>query len=673
MSEEAIRGHFRLMRELGFNCLKGIMVCPGTSRRQVMHWALDEGIMPWWYGEGGWEAITDELLDRLGIARDTPVERIRADQRFLAYQERLMRERVDRQAHERRDRPADARLRGMFSFDMELDEEGAKLVVAWLKETYGTVEELTRAWNMHHAGIPRPASIWRTWDEVEATVVENLDDRDYRRRRDIVRFKADLYLRLLCERARDSLERDPHAPVRAGGEMSLFLPFAARATDMEGIADVMADHGSFYPSIHLAWHFEESGFEYVPEVYLQSSLVQDWFKGGWCAGWETTGGPQQLSGGKGLAPGIEDTIAGFTVDGGVMAQLMLSYLAAGFKGFGLWCWSARSAGWEAGEYALLDRNNRVTDRARVAGAIGRAARRYRDELWGARKEPLVGVYTSFDNDALWAAISREGRDLFRYMGVRGRIGAGRALCMANVPWEHVTATDIAHDLAGRYAVIYLPTVIALDDATLARLTTFVAEGGRLVVDMPSLWYDDYGRLLDTGVGSPFEKLFGCTFDDGQYSSNVKRRLRGAVLEGFVCDLTATTARVVEAYDTGGPAITENALGDGTAVILGYEGSLACYRDRSRERATELVGDILGPLHSPYACEGAYVYRLAAPAADHYFLVNAEGAKAVTLDTKDFRYEGAIDVLSDKPIDPGAPLELPSHGGRWLRYAKRERG
>ena len=83
------------------------------------------------------------------------------------------------------------------------------------------------------------------------------DTREYRRLRDIMRYKADLYLEHLRSRATAAREASPEAPSRAGGEMALFLPFAARSTDMEGIADVMAEFGSFYPSIHLAWHFEE--------------------------------------------------------------------------------------------------------------------------------------------------------------------------------------------------------------------------------------------------------------------------------------------------------------------------------------------------------------------------------------------------------------------------------
>ena len=109
MTEDDFRRHFRLMKELGFTCLKGTMLLPGTDKRKFMHAALDEGIIPWWYDEGGWEAITDELLAKLGIPLDTPVPEVRKNERFLAHQEEVFRARIDRPLALRADQglPAD--------------------------------------------------------------------------------------------------------------------------------------------------------------------------------------------------------------------------------------------------------------------------------------------------------------------------------------------------------------------------------------------------------------------------------------------------------------------------------------------------------------------------------------------------------------------------------------
>jgi len=666
MTEADIRAHFRLMKELGFTCLKGFMTCPGTTPEQIMHMALDEGIAPWWYDEGGWEPITDKLLDELGIPRDTPVAEIRSNKVFLDYQTKVFRERIDVLAGagegdgEGPDIP--------YSFDMKLDPKAVPHFVTWLRKSYGSLKALNDAWNMHHAGIAEGKTLWQTWREAEAGILD-VNPKEYRHVRDILRFKADVYLATLRRKVDRALQRDPNEPYRAGGEMGLFLPFAARATDMEGIAEEMARGGSFYPSIHLSWHFEEVDFEVVRPVYMQASLAQDWFKGGWAATWESTGGPQQLSGGKAWEPAGAAKTAGFTVDDGVMTQLMLSYLAAGFKGFGHWCWNGRSAGWEAGEYALLGRDGKPTARTIKVGQIGQAARRWRDELWAAHKEPLVGVFVDFDNEAMWAAISVCGRDKFRHVPIHARVGVSRALINHNVPWEHVTATDLRKGLARRYRVIYLPAAIALSGDLLDILSNYVCDGGRLVLDMPGAYYDEFGRLLPTGEGTPFEGIFGCVIRDYQYSSNVPRSIEGVALDGFVLDLGLTSAQALAHYDSGAPAIAENRLGKGAGVVLGYEASLTCCRPGDIVAEEMLVRHALGEHCAPYGCDGAIAYRLAAPAADHYFLINDGPATSVTLDTRDQSYHAATDAVTQEALEIGAPIELPAHSGRWLRYAR----
>ncbi|MFW6066104.1 MAG: beta-galactosidase, partial [Planctomycetota bacterium] len=464
MDEDDIRRHFRLMKELGFTCLKGLLLCPDTDRKKVQHMALDEGIIPWWFGEGGWE-FSEELLRKLGIDPDAPIEEIRSNEKFLAHQEQVMRRRIE--SPPVRGRAANQPGEGAvpFSFDMELEDGAIDAFVDWLKETYSTVENLKEAWNYQHAGIGGRDMDWQSWDEVRENI-RKAPRKEYRHYRDILRFKADVFLDRVRRRAERFCSSDANAPFRAGGEMGLFLPFAARAMDMEGIAELMADYGSFYPSMHLSWHFEETNFEVPRAVYLQASLAADWFKGGWSATWESTGGPQQLSGGKGWTPDAAAETPGFTVDENVMTQLMLSYLAAGFRGFGFWCWSARTAGWEAGEFALLDRNNNVTERARQAGRIGQAARRFRDELWQSQKEPLVGVFSDFDSDAMWAAASVVGREKYKEMPVQARIGSARAFQQRNVPFEHVSGRDLRAGLADRYKVIYLPAILSLDQELL---------------------------------------------------------------------------------------------------------------------------------------------------------------------------------------------------------------
>jgi beta-galactosidase len=431
----------------------------------------------------------------------------------------------------------------------------------------------------------------------------------------------------------------------------------------------MAEGGSFYPSIHPGWHFEEADFEFPRPAYMQASLAADWFKGGWSASWESTGGPQQLSGGK--APFVEDVrdrVAGFTIDAGTIRQLLLSYVAAGFRGFGLWCWNARAFGWEAGEYALLDRGQRPCARTIAAGRIGAACSRLRDELWQARKEPLVGLFQDFEADAFYAALAVGGRDMYRQWPARARIGAARALIDANIPWEHVTARDLRAGLAGRYRILFLPAQLAVDPAMLESLVPWVEGGGRLVLDAPGAWYGYDGRLLPTEEGSAFERLFGCRIADFQYSraNHVLWSIGGRPMEGFTLELVPTRARVRERFDDGRPCVSEHRLGAGSAVVLAHEAALACWRPGNRWMQHRLVRHLLGARRPSFACAGAIVYRLAAPGADHYFLLADGPARRVRLRLRGHTYAAWEDPIAEQTLSVGAPIEIGAHDARWIR-------
>jgi beta-galactosidase len=66
MTEDDMRRHFRMMKELGFTNLKQTMGTKAWPREKILSVALEEGIIPFWYGEGGWEDITPELLKKSG-------------------------------------------------------------------------------------------------------------------------------------------------------------------------------------------------------------------------------------------------------------------------------------------------------------------------------------------------------------------------------------------------------------------------------------------------------------------------------------------------------------------------------------------------------------------------------------------------------------------------------
>lgn len=668
-TELDMRNHFRLMKKLGFTNLKQTMPTPEWPEEETLRIALEEGIIPFWYGEGGWEDITPALLKKLGISPDTPIEKIRTDKRMLEYQKKILEKHLAGWNKEKVEGYIYPHIP-----DAVLRRDDLPLFRKWVRQQYPTIESLSKAWNQYEVGIK--SNPYKSWEDFEKDALIKYDPngsdiipsegREYGFVRDVLRFKADMYVENIKKWKKLQF---PEQPQRAGGEMGLFLPFAARGTDMEGIAEVMKDLGSFYPSIHLAWHFEENDYEVTRSIYMQSSICTDWFKGGWAATWESTGGPQQFSGGKGWTRQANETTAGYTVDEGTITQLLLSYLAGGFKGVGLWSWNYRRAGWESGEYALLNRQNEAGPRAIRAGQIAKAADKYRDELWKAHKEPYVGVFVNWDNEALWAAVAGPNRTHFKNYPIHARIGISRALIDANIPWEHVTATDLRKGLGGRYKVIYLPAQVAVNEDLFPVFEKYVREGGRLVIDAPGVWWNEHGLVLNTGKGSAFERIFGVSIADMAYANNVKYRIQQHELTGFVFDLQPTTAAVIEKFHSGKPAVTENKLGKGSAVILGADASFCMKKKGNTFMQDWTVKHTMGPYESPYAGENGIVYRLASPAADHYFVMNDREKKWVTINTKNYKYISVVDAVTRESLDLNKPFEVEAYSGRWLRFEK----
>ncbi len=682
MTEDEMREQYRVMRELGFTNLKQTMGTPEWPATRVLEVALEEDVIPFWYDIGGWERITPELLEQLGLPKDMQIDEALENPVMRSYQANVLKKRI---GYEKVPTTViegtnlqEAGLSDWSNTDIRLyndpvlRDDAVPAFKAWVRDRYETIEDLVDAWNQYEVGIcDHPYTSWKEFEE--DTLPERHVRREYGFVRDVLRFKADYSTERIKHAAAQARARDPEEPQRAGGEMGLFLPFAWRGTDMESIAEVMKGAGSFYPSIHLAWHFQEVNLEACRTIYMQASITADWFKGGWAATWESTGGPQQLSGGKPISadatPHTAHEPPSFTVNAGTMQQLLLSYLAGGLKGCGLWSWNYRKAGWEGGEFALLTRQLKPGDRAKAAGAIARAAKRLRREIWQAHKEPMVGLFQNWDNEAIWACVSERGRDIFRHYPIQSRVGASRILINGNIPWEHVTPSDLRAGLADRYDVIFLSGQLALQEDVLVLLRAYVERGGRVVLDSPGGWYNTRGVVLDTGRGSAFERLFGAELADFQHTRNLPRTVDNVAVDGFITEIAPTDARIVKRFDSGEAAVTGHKIGAGTAVLLGFEAGRGSFEPGSTDRE-QLVRDLLLDGRTPgYVCTDTIVYRISAPDADHYFLMNDAPARSVSLETPAYTYKGYEDPVAQTSIPGLSSIELPAYGARWIRCIK----
>ncbi|HYO83038.1 MAG TPA: hypothetical protein VES20_16645 [Bryobacteraceae bacterium] len=166
VTETQIREHFRTMKKLGFHNLKQVMSNPEWSEQRLMEIALEEDVIPFWYGEGGWEDITPALLDKLGIARSTPIAEIRRDPRMRNYQKEVLRRGIPIAVKGTTVLEGGAKTAGTFRHtpDPILRQSDVPHFLRWIRETYKAPAEIADAWNQGEVGFGEtPVQTWETW------------------------------------------------------------------------------------------------------------------------------------------------------------------------------------------------------------------------------------------------------------------------------------------------------------------------------------------------------------------------------------------------------------------------------------------------------------------------------------------------------------------------------
>ena len=98
-----------------------------------------------------------------------------------------------------------------------------------------------------------------------------------------------------------------------------------------------------------------------------------------------------------------------------------------------------------------------------------------------------------------------------------------------------------------------------------------------------------------------------------------------------------------------------------------DASHQCFKPGNDLAERLIVEHTLGDQRSPYRCDGALVYRLSSPAADHYYFINDGPAKTVAFESE-FAYKNAGDAMTGEAVAPSA-IQLNADDGRWIRMEK----
>lgn len=268
-------------------------------------------------------------------------------------------------------------------------------------------------------------------------------------------------------------------------------------------------------SAHASWHF--SYFDRSQYALAMDANCEILRSGTGNIPWlmtELQGGNNTYSGADPMCPTAEE----------IHQWLWLS-LANESKGSIFWCLNPRGSGIEAGEWALLDFQNRPTDRM---GAISKFTRtiRQHDDLFSKVNTVESGVNLLYIRETLWV----ENR-LLEPTPKKNIEARNYGASMKSLLAYHETLSGMGvqvnvkemgefdfgkEDYTG--VSIILAHQISVPSRYWNLLEAFVAKGGQLVVEGMTAFYDENAVSLMRN-GFPFKNLFGGEISEFKFVDN----------------------------------------------------------------------------------------------------------------------------------------------------------
>ena len=268
-------------------------------------------------------------------------------------------------------------------------------------------------------------------------------------------------------------------------------------------------------SAHASWHFGYfSRPRYAMAMLANSEIVRS---GADNIPWlmtELQGGNNTYSGGTPMCPTQEE-----------IAQWLWIVTATEGKGSIFWSLNPRSSGIEAGEWALLDFQNKPSDRMKAASKVALTINQNK-ELIENLKVVESGINVLYVRQSLWAE-SKMTEGLEKTYEARS---AGAVMKSALGYFEAITQMGInanfkafeefdfgKNDYTG--STIILAHQISLPDSYAPILQDFVKKGGKLIVDGLTAFFDE--NLHNTmKTGFAFENLLGGNISEFKMVGNI---------------------------------------------------------------------------------------------------------------------------------------------------------
>lgn len=317
-------------------------------------------------------------------------------------------------------------------------------------------------------------------------------------------------------------------------------------------------------SAHASWHFGYFKREqYALAMSANSEIVRS---GAGELPWimtEIQGGNNTYSGNAPFCPTNYE-----------IAQWMWITVGTQGKGGIFWSLNPRSSGIEAGEWAMIDFQDKPSDRLLAASDVTRAIDANAD-LFANAREAESGINILYARQSLWAEKKMAAPSQQNYEGrlaggvMKSALGYFETLSElgVNCNFKEFGEFDFSKaDYSG--TVIILAHQLAMPSEYAAKLETFVSRGGKLIVDGLTAFFDD-NLHCTMKTGFPFAKLFGGNISEFKAVDNLFDVRIGSfaipahLWRGFIRN---ETGKVISTVD-GEPVAIRNQYGKGETIWI----------------------------------------------------------------------------------------------------------
>jgi beta-galactosidase GanA len=450
----------------------------------------------------------------------------------------------------------------------------------WLKNRYGTLDALGRAWYR----------TFTSWDEPEppryGTILSYTDLIDWKTFV-AVKLREDLEFKATASAPRGPRQVSSHSDSPA----IMLSPLSGYGNPDDWWMTSAVDHygTSIYPK-HAA-----SATPWSP-VRLTSALDGIRSAGrdkGWWIG--------ELQAGQG-ATGVRVAAPVTAADLRLWGWAALS---RGARAISYYAWYPMSSGYESNGYGMIELDGTITDRAKAAGELAGIISRNAALFAPLRPRPSrVAILYNRLSYMVGGNTVAPGNAVRNSM-----VGFYRAMFERNIQTDFIHPDEIVAGLASRYDLVFLGYPLMLPQAVADALKAYVRGGGTVMSEARPAWNDERGLANARIPGAGLDEMFGAREKLLRSAETVtmvgERDLQGPLAPlagksipatGFAehLDVTNRSSQIVARFSRdddapSDPAIVISKYGAGRAILIGSFPAAAFEQDPDKARAS---GDLL---------------------------------------------------------------------------------